>query len=156
QYPDPPAVVREAEAGQVHTVAVTNAPSAFVRTQALAAGCRFIHPAVGLHPQLVAARPEELDRMWPLLSRTRVVGEVGIDYQTKDRAERRLQREVFARILERCAAAGGRVLTVHSLLAAGDVIAAVGPAFPGAVILHWFSGTPRELERAAANGLYFS
>jgi TatD DNase family protein len=155
-YPDPSAVLREAEAAQIHTVAVTNAPSVFFHTQALAAGCRFIHPALGLHPQLVAARAGELDRMWPLLPQTRFVGEVGIDYQTKDQAERRLQRDVFALILERCAAAGGKVLTVHSRRAAKDVIAAIGPAFPGRVILHWFSGTPGELERAAANGLYFS
>jgi TatD DNase family protein len=45
---------------------------------------------------------------------------------------------------------------VHSRRAAKEVIAAVGPGFPGWVILHLFSGTPGELDRAAANGLYFS
>lgn len=155
-YPSPEALVREIEAAAVHTVAVTNAPSVFFHTRDLAAGCRYVHPAVGLHPQLVAQRSAELERMWPHLQETRFVGEVGLDYGTTDQGERRLQREVFGRILERCAALGGKVLTVHSRRAAKDVIDAVGPAFRGTVILHWFSGTAGELDRAAANGLFFS
>ncbi len=155
-FPDSAAVAREIEAAQVHTVAVTNAPSVYFHTRALAEGRRFLHPAVGLHPQLVAARAGELESMWPLLEQTRFVGEVGLDYVTKDEAERRLQRDVFARILERCAALGNKVLTVHSRRSAKDVIAAVGPAFPGKVILHWFSGTAGELDQAVSRGLYFS
>jgi TatD DNase family protein len=94
--------------------------------------------------------------MWPLLEETRFVGEVGLDYVTKDEAERRLQRDVFARILERCASFGNKIVTVHSRRSARDVIAAVGHAFPGKVILHWFSGTPAEVDQALAQGLYFS
>jgi len=155
-FPDPAAIAREIEAAHIHTIAVTNAPSVFFHTRALAQGCRFLHPAVGLHPQLVAARAGEIYSMWPLLEQTRFVGEVGLDYVTKDEADRRLQRDVFAKVLERCATFGNKIVTVHSRRSARDVIAAVGPAFPGKVILHWFSGTSAELDQAISQGLYFS
>jgi TatD DNase family protein len=155
-FASPAAVLREAEAAGIHTIAVTNAPSVFFHTRDLAKGCRYVHPAVGLHPQLAAERAAEVERMWPHLDETRFVGEVGLDYVTQDEANRRLQRDVFGRILERCARSGGKVITVHSRRAAKEVISAVGPAFPGTVILHWFSGTVAELERAVANGLHFS
>ena len=155
-FPDPAAMARGIEAARIHTIAVTNAPSVFFHTRALAEGCRFLHPAVGLHPELVAARAGEIESMWPLLQETRFVGEVGLDYVTKDETQRRLQRIVFARILERCAFLGNKVITVHSRRSAKDVIAAVGNAFRGKVILHWFSGTPAELDKAVAQGLYFS
>jgi TatD DNase family protein len=154
--PDPAAMAHEIEATQIHTIAVTNAPSVFFHTRALSQGCRFLHPAVGLHPELVADRAGEIDSMWPLLEKTRFIGEVGLDYVTKDEAERRLQRDVFGRILERCAPFGNKIVAVHSRRSAKDVIPAVGDAFPGKVILHWFSGTPSELDQAASQGLYFS
>lgn len=155
-FPDPAAVVSEAETGAIHTIAVTNAPSVFFHTRDLARGTRFVHAAVGLHPELVPARRHELDRMWSMLEETRLVGEVGLDSVTGDPSERRAQREVFSRIVERCAACRDKVLSVHSRRAAGDVLDIVGENFPGTVILHWFSGTVRELERAVRCGCRFS
>src|SRR5262245_48973135 len=99
-----------------------------------------------MQPPLVAAGAAELAAVWPLLEQTRFVGEIGLDYVTQDQAERRLQRDLFARILERCAETGDKILTVHSRRSARDVIAAVGDRFPGTVILHWFSGTTAELD----------
>lgn len=156
-YPDPKAVVSEAEALRVRTIAVTNAPSVFHFTRNLTAQCRYVRAAVGLHPELVESHGHELEHLWPLLEETRYVGEVGLDYRTTtDAKSRSQQRRVFAAIIERCAALGGKILTVHSRGSAADVIATVGPTFRGRAILHWFSGTVRQLEQAAHSGFYFS
>jgi TatD DNase family protein len=155
-YPDPAAVVAEAEALGIRTIAVTNAPSVFGFTRKLVAGCRYVRAAVGLHPQLVATHGHELQLLWPLLEETRYVGEVGLDYMSAIGTERARQREVFSAIVKQCADAGDKVLSVHSRRAASDVIAVLGAGFPGKVILHWFSGTARELDRAVGAGMYFS
>lgn len=155
-YPDPAPILAAATANRVLVVAVTNAPSVFFHTQRLSERCPYLLPALGLHPELVATHGHELDRMLPLLEQTRFVGEVGLDYVTTDQALRARQREVFTKILDRCSSLGGRVLTVHSRRAASDVIATVGERFNGTVILHWFTGTPREAERALKAGCYFS
>lgn len=155
-FPDPQALVRAVEGSRVHTVAVTNAPSVFPHTELLAKGCSYLHAAVGLHPELVASHGHELKLMWPLLARTRFVGEIGLDYTTNDKEVRAQQRTIFERILEGCAASGDKIITVHSRRAAADVIAVVGERYPGRVILHWFTGSARELERAVRADLYFS
>jgi TatD DNase family protein len=155
-YSDPKAVVAQAEALRIRTIAVTNAPSVFSFTRDVTAECRYVRPAAGLHPELVHSHGHELERLWPLLEETRYVGEVGLDYVTTDSRIRARQREVFGAIVERCAALGNKILTIHSRRAAADVIATVGPTFPGKAILHWFSGTVRQLEQAAAAGFFFS
>jgi TatD DNase family protein len=94
--------------------------------------------------------------MSQILDETRYVGEIGLDYVTPDKQERRRQQEVFAKILENCAACGDKVLTVHSRRSATDVIAAIGDHFPGRVILHWFSGSAKDLRTAISYGIYFS
>jgi TatD DNase family protein len=149
-------VVEQIERRRVHTIAVTNTPSVFFHTRDLAVNKRYLYPAIGLHPELVDSRSHELDRLWPHLAETRFVGEVGLDYVTSDLDLRRKQRDVFSAILSRCADYGDRVITVHSRRSASDVIAAIGSNFQGTVILHWFSGTRRELERAATIGCWFS
>jgi TatD DNase family protein len=155
-YDDPAGVVREAESLGIRTIAVTNAPSVYHFTKKITAGLKYVRPAAGLHPELVHSHGHELPQLLPLLEETRYVGEIGLDYVTTDETIRSRQREVFAAIVERCAMLGGKVLTIHSRRAAAEVIAIVGPSFPGRAILHWFSGTVEQLETAAAAGFYFS
>ncbi len=155
-FPDPAAIVRTATERRIHTIAVTNAPSVFEHTERLANGTDYVHAAVGLHPELIPTHGQEVTRMWPLLERTRFVGEIGLDYSTNDEGLRARQRAVFSEILGKCAAYGDKTITVHSRRAASDTIAAIGDHFPGRVILHWFSGSLRELDRAIQCGLYFS
>ncbi len=67
------------------------------------------------------------------------------------------QVAAFTRILEMSEHAGGRILSVHSRRAARPVLDTLA-AHPGAglPILHWFSGTPRELAQAVELGCWFS
>lgn len=156
-FREPARIVADAAKARVHTIAVTNAPFVFPHTVALTQGNSYVHAALGLHPELVATHGNQLSRFSALLSSTRFVGEVGLDYTTNDAELRKRQRSVFETILERCASTTERkVVTVHSRRAAADVIATVGTRFPGTVVLHWFTGTPRELERALTAGLMFS
>jgi len=155
-YPSPKTVIAEAESNGIYTVAMTNAPSVSAHTFSLTEGCRFVQAAVGLHPQLVQSHGREIEKFGIFLKDTRFVGEIGLDYTTGDQNEKNLQRDVFARILQQCASCGGKILSVHSRRAATDVIAAIGGDYPGVVILHWFSGSARELERALDFGMYFS
>ncbi len=55
-----------------------------------------------------------------------------------------------------CAEEEDKILTIHSRRAAADIISMVGNSFQGTAILHWFTGAAKEVERAAAYGMYFS
>jgi TatD DNase family protein len=155
-YDNPAEIIAQAEARSIYTIAVTNAPSVFFHTAQLTATCKYVRAAVGLHPELVHSHRREIDQMRPLLQQTRFVGEIGLDYQTADETRRKNQRDILSSILAWCAEDGNKILTLHSRRAAADVIAIVGNGFPGVAILHWFSGTRKELDKAIHAGFYFS
>lgn len=155
-YPDPAALVKRVEACGIYTIAVTNTPSVFPRMREMVEGCRYVRAAIGLHPELAVERAGELHLMWRLLPETRYVGEVGLDYVTDEPRSRRRQREVFSQIVERCDTSGDKILTVHSRRAADDVLEILGEKFRGKVILHWYSGSARVLDRAISRGFYIS
>src|SRR5438034_7886507 len=78
-YPDHAAAVDRCESDGVFTLAVTTTPRAWPRNQELAAPTRHVRAALGLHPQLVHERAQEIDLWEELLPKTRYVGEVGLD-----------------------------------------------------------------------------
>jgi TatD DNase family protein len=156
-YPDPVQIVREVRAREMYVLSVTTTPTAFEGTSALASDAPRIRTALGLHPQLAHERKGELALFDELLPTTRYVGEIGLDGGPELKRHWRDQQLVFDRILGACARAGGRILSIHSRRAAGQVLDAL-ERHPGAGIpvLHWFSGTRRELKRAVALGCWFS
>jgi len=158
-FPDPELAIARAEAAHVYTLTVTTTPKAWPRNRDLTEHCRFVRPALGLHPQLVADRASELTLWERYLPETRYVGEVGLDAGPRFYASFDDQQRVFRSVLERCAAAGDKVLTVHSVRAAKlvlDMVETHLPADRGRVILHWFAGSRSDARRAAALGCYFS
>ncbi len=143
-YPDHEAAIARAEATRVYTLTVTTTPMAWRRNAELTRDTRFVRAALGLHPQLVAERASELALWEERLPETRNVGEVGLDAGPRFYLSFDLQRLVFRTVLERCADAGDKMLSVHSVRSAGAVLALIEaflPADRGTVVLHWFTGT---------------
>ena len=154
-FDDAHELVKKFEAQKHFVIAVTNAPSVFEWTRQITQGHARIRPAIGLHPELIESHGHELDLFFDLLPQTRYVGEVGLDYTTSDKELRLRQRRAFERIVEKCDEAGDKVLTIHSRRAVPDVIDIL-QGFRGTAILHWFSGTVRQMEAASDAGIYFS
>ncbi len=156
-YPDAPGIVSACRDRALYVLSVTTTPSAWSGTVALAAGAPRIQTALGLHPQLAHERKGEVELFERLLPNTRYVGEIGLDGSPELQDHWGDQVMVFERILAACSAAGGRVLSVHSRRAAGAVLDALEakPA-SGTAVLHWFSGTVKELARAVRLGCWFS
>lgn len=141
----------------IHLLAVTNTPSVFHFTKNISLKNANVLPAIGLHPELVKERISELDLLLKNIPNEKFIGEIGLDYSSKYSLEdRKLQRKVFEKILNKCAEVGNRVISIHSRRATSDVINMVGKNFPGTVILHWYSGGFRDLETAIEHKLYFS
>lgn len=158
-YPDHEAAIARAEAAGIYTLTVTTTPKAWPRNHALTRATRHVRAALGLHPQLVAERANELPLWESYLAETRYVGEVGLDAGPRYYRSFDIQKQVFRRVLECCADAGGKILTVHSVRSVTPVLDLVEECLPrdrGAVVLHWFTGSRREAKRAAELGCFFS
>lgn len=149
----------ESDRAGVYTLAVTTTPRAWPRNQELAQATRHVRAALGLHPQLVAERADEISLWEAHLDETRYVGEVGLDAGPRFYKSFDLQKQIFSRVLRRCAAAGDKIISVHSVRAVKvvlDHIEVYLPAGQGKVVLHWFTGTKVEVQRAVDMGCYFS
>lgn len=156
-YPDPRSIIRTCVAQGLYVLSVTNTPSAWHGTAALATGVPRVRTALGLHPQLASERVGELDLFRKLLPTVRYVGEIGLDGTAEHRSSWAMQLRVFNEILDACGQLGGRILSVHSRGAAKAVLDALAAHQPaGTAVLHWFSGTQRELSRALEMGCWFS
>jgi len=156
-YPDPHAVAQEAARRGAYVLSVTTTPSAFEGTCKLAPSNSRIRTALGLHPEIAVERESELGLFEELLPQTNYVGEVGLDGSKPHRATLDRQGAILSEILSMCARAGGKILSLHSRGAASlllDVLECEPLA--GTPVLHWFSGTDREIARAVEIGCWFS
>ncbi len=158
-YPDHALAVQEAETAGVFTLAVTTTPRAWPRNHELAQRTEHVRAALGLHPQLVAQHESEIELWDRHLEETRYIGEVGLDAGPRFFRSLDAQKRVFQHVLQKCAQAGGKIITVHSIRSAKAVLDLVEAHLPperGKIILHWFTGTKSEAMRALELGCFFS
>jgi TatD DNase family protein len=158
-YPDHEAEVRRCDSEGVFALTVTTTPRAWERNRAIASKTKYVRAALGLHPQLVHERADEIELWEELLPQARYVGEVGLDAGPRYYKSLDSQKAVFERVLKACADAKNKILTIHSVRATALVLDMVEKYLrpsDGLIVLHWFTGTAAEARRAAALGAYFS
>ncbi|CUJ59067.1 TatD family deoxyribonuclease [Streptomyces cavourensis] len=158
-YPDHAQLIAECDREGVATLTVTTTPKAWSQNREMAAGANHVRVALGLHPQLVSEREQELGLFEKLLPEARYVGEIGLDAGPRFYRSFEAQERVFERILRMCAEQGNKVLTIHSVRTVAKVLQHLEKAFPtdrGQVVLHWFTGSAAEARRAVEHGCYFS
>lgn len=156
-YQNPRQIAEMCKKRGLYVLSMTTTPSAWRGTTELASGAKRIRTALGLHPQLAHERQSELPLFERLLPETRYVGEIGLDGAPEFRAHWRAQLAVFDHVLDLCARAGGRILSLHSRRASAAVLDRLeAHRRAGQPVLHWFSGTLREIDRAVGLGCWFS
>lgn len=154
-YPDPFKVAEECKVRGTYVLSVTTTPKAWNGTYKLAEGCDRIRTALGLHPQLAHQRSNELGLFDSLLPGAKYVGEIGLDGGKGYKEHWDIQLKVFRHILNSVGHSGGRIMTIHSRASAAAVLEELKDA-PGIPILHWFTGTQRQLKQAVEMGCWFS
>ena len=141
------------------TLAVTTTPKAFEKNQEFSEKTNHVHAALGLHPQLVAKRGHEIKLFEYLLPTTRFVGEVGLDAGPRHYSSFELQKEVFARILNGCHKHGSKIISVHSVRCAKQVLGMIegtGVNRNCRIVLHWFSASRPLIKKAVELDCFFS
>lgn len=156
-YKDPAAEAERCASAGIEILSVGTTPSAFNGTLSIGQKHQNIRTALGFHPHLAAQRMAELAIFDEFLPEASHVGEVGLDGAPEHKKSWNQQIEVFSHILRQCASLGGRLISVHSRRAASDVLDLL-EEYPssGTPVLHWFSGTQKELSRAIEIGAWFS
>jgi TatD DNase family protein len=147
-------ILDEIESNKIYTIAVTNLPPLYEKLK-MEINSKYIRIALGFHPELVSQYQKFIPDMWRLLPEAKYIGEVGIDLKTQ-KESKRLQVSFFEDLIEKCNNIGNKILSVHSRMAATEVVSIIGDKFSGKVILHWYSGSKQVQNQASNNGYYFS
>jgi TatD DNase family protein len=156
-YPEPATIRDECIKRGIYVLSVTTTPSAWKGTSDLAVHAERIRTALGIHPQLAHERQHELRLFDAFLPETRYVGEIGLDGDPRFRRHWDSQTAVFEHVLLKCRDAGGRIMSIHSRRASAAVLDYIEKfQDAGTPILHWFSGSFRDLDRAIKLGCWFS
>ncbi|MDR1881880.1 MAG: TatD family hydrolase [Prevotella sp.] len=146
--------VEEIERNKIYTIAVTNLPPLYEKLQK-EVNSKYIRVALGFHPELAGQYQKYIPDMWRLLPEAKYIGEVGIDLKTGKECKNQ-QISFFEELINQCHSLGNKTLSVHSRMAASEVVSIIGSKFNGKVILHWYSGTKQVQMQAIENGCYFS
>lgn len=156
-YPNALTLLDEVARRNEFTLAVTTSPRAFLATSRVFAGKPNIHVSLGLHPEVAEAKKDEEALLIQLVASARFIGEIGLDGSPRFKHSLSLQQGIFTSVVAECQRQGGRVMSIHSRGAESrllDILEAHPNA--GTPVLHWFSGTRQELQRAAQLGCWFS
>ena len=151
----------EAPAGN-HYFCMTETPGEYEQFAVLALPS-YATLGLGLHPWQVAAAEEDLfqqlDAFMRGLSQVWLVGEVGLDFSSRRAPTRAQQLEAFGCIAQACGQVGGKVLSIHGVQAAKEVLDLLDQTEyleSCLCIFHWFSGNSDQLQRAIKAGCWFS
>lgn len=156
-YPDPALAAEDADRARIFVLSVTTTPKAWRKTAEIARPYGRIRTALGLHPEIAQERIGELPLFEALARETRYFGEIGLDGSSEYRDFQDQQVKAFETILHIATASGGRIMTIHSRNAASAVLQSLRRhSNAGVPVLHWFSGSPPELEAAVRQGCWFS
>lgn len=156
-YTDPMRVFAEVNKRKTEVLAVTTSPRAFVKTSQYFIGSNNVRVALGFHPELVKQRSLEKDLFFEQMRSVRYLGEIGIDGSLRTKEFILEQKGFFDKVVRSAALSGGKVLSIHSRGAVKEVLQILEKYEGGYIpILHWFTGSSKETEKAIKLGCWFS
>lgn len=144
---------------KIGLLAMTTTPKAFVIEQKKLSNFSNVRVALGLHPQLVSSRFQELSLIEKYIHTTRFIGEIGLDFNRQFYHSKERQIDVFTQIIEWCQKTPMKVISIHSVRSDKDVLNILERydcTKYNKCILHWYSGTFKQLDRAIELGCFFS
>lgn len=149
-------VAQAAGAAGVSLFATTVTPDDYLHARSRFGEFSNVRVGLGLHPWWIGqTRPPTFDE----IAQTRFIGEVGLDFGKKHGSTRDAQLAAFSDIARACASQGDKILSIHSVQAARevlDVLETHGTMRSCTCIFHWYSGPSDQLKRAIDAGCYFS
>ncbi len=148
-------------------LSATVEPSEYVRMRELLADEPAVRVGLGLHPWWLddgRCGEDDVANCIELAQEARFIAEIGLDFGKRCETSRDVQLGAFERVCAVAGAAGRKVLSLHAVNAATevlDVLEKTGCLAPGGggsctCILHWYSGSSDQLQRAVRLGCHFS
>lgn len=150
---------KEALEERISILAMTTTPKAYKIEMKKISDFSNVQIALGLHPQLVSSRSKELAIVEKYIQTAKFVGEIGLDFNKQFYHSKALQIDVFSQIIEWCQRSPMKIISIHSVRSDKDVLDILEKhdiTKYNKCILHWYSGSLKQLDRAIELGCFFS
>lgn len=141
----------------ISILAMTTTPRAYHAETNMLRNYQSVYVALGLHPQLVSERKQELAIFDRYVTSSRFIGEVGLDFSKRFYSSKEDQVIAFEHIIQACV--HSKTISIHSVFSDKqvlDILAKNSTTEHNRCILHWYSGSLKQLDRALEMGCYFS
>lgn len=136
-------------------IGMTNCPNHYISGAQHVKSFSRVRLALGFHPQIVEQIIDQLPLFEKLVDTTSYIGEIGLDYSNSNIASLKSQNLIFDRICQ-LLSRRKKVISIHSTKADDDIIQYIEKYQLNTVILHWYSGKIKNINKAIELGCYFS
>lgn len=136
-----------------HTLCVTNQPEIFESCIDLYKPTKYVQFGVGFHPQNAGSVSFGKASFLRSLSYTKYVGEVGLDFSKEYVCQKDKQIEIFDFI---CQFSREKIMSIHCRMAEEDVYRILKKNGNKKIIMHWYTGDEKWMERFVELGCFFS
>lgn len=151
--------INEIEGSNIKVFAVGTTPKAYSKVKELCRDCKNICIGLGMHPQLIGSGYDDLQSLKKHIAECSYIGEVGLDFSHECKRTNEAQTKTFDEIIELCECYGDKVLSIHTRKSVSKVLDIISKhkfRSGNIYILHWFTGSLTQLNRAIELGCYFS
>ncbi|MEM5014568.1 TatD family hydrolase [Niallia taxi] len=140
---------------KIYALFVTNLPEIFKKCNQTFPSSKYVKLGLGFNPQLAGKYNFNKGLFDNLLSKTKYIGEVGLDYSNEFKAERATQRDAFEHISHQ-AGQLNKIMSIHSRKAEEDVLNILMNNNVKSAVFHWYTGKKETLFKILDQGYYFS
>jgi len=146
--------IEEIEHNEILTITNSMDLTSYRLNRKIARTCRYVIPAFGIHPWNAHKYIDKTDIISKLISRNRIIGEIGLDhFFVKDTSRYPAQQKIFELFL---AQSQDHILSIHSRGADKEVLELLRKHGNKRVIIHWYAGPMDILKKMIEQGYYFS
>lgn len=156
---DPLKTIKHFEKLNIAVIAMTTTPNAYLKNLEWAKDYDLFKPSLGLHPQLINTKYFDIDCFMSFLQEATFIGEIGLDKSKTYRETFDMQLLYFTKILTEISKLKNKILSIHSLRAVDEVLDLIKKLSifqSHTCILHWYTGTLKQLEEANLLNCYYS
>ena len=139
---------------KIFTISNSINPAAYEKNLEIASRCELVLPIFGVHPWQAAEYVDRLDEMTELISKSPMLGEIGLDYvYVDDTSQYPAQRKVFEFFLK-AAKEQDKIVNLHTMGAEEEVLHLLEEYDIRRAIVHWYSGPIDILHKLLDRGVY--
>lgn len=156
-YKNSLSILDEVEDRCICVLAVTTSPRAWQITSKYFAERQGILVGLGMHPEILTEKIDERELFLSSVPQCIYVGEIGLDGVSRNRKSLSLQEDFFREAIKVSEKCGGKLLSIHSRGAAKETLEIIEQNInKSKPVLHWFTGTVKQLEWAISLNCWFS